>query len=301
MPQGSVLGPTLFLLFVNDIADNIQSTVRLFADDCLIYRVIHSPDDHNILQNDLDKLTDWAEEWQMEFNVAKCNIMQITTRLNISKFNYTMYTIPLQIVNQHKYLGVCLDHKMSWQPHINQICAKTNRLIGFLHRNLKYCSRKLKELAYQQILLPCINYCSTIWDPHHQNAIDKLEMIQHRAARFILNKPWRRNHQDSITEMLSDLSWPTLKSQRKSARLILLFKLLNDLVYIPTSYKPTTSNITTTRRHHSNKLNHYQTSTDIYRYSFFPRTVPEWNNLQLENLSTIRSVTAFKTALSHLH
>ena len=78
--------------------------------------------------------------------------------------------------------------KLSWHPHINQLCHKANQLLGFLQRNLQGCSRTLKEHSYKQLILPTIEYCSAIWDPHHQNAIHPLEMIQHIAARFVLRK-----------------------------------------------------------------------------------------------------------------
>ena len=135
VPQGSVLGPVLFLLYINDIITNINSQLRLFADDCLIYRVIASPIDHQILQDDLDTLTAWSRTWRMEFNVSKSKILQVSTHCTKSLFSYQMYSIPLEIVEQHSYLGVYLHHRMSWQNHIDFICKKANRLLGFLYRN----------------------------------------------------------------------------------------------------------------------------------------------------------------------
>ena len=119
VPQGSVLGPVLFLIFINDITEHIDSHIRLFADDCLMYKIIHSPEDHTILQKDLTLLTNWAKRWQMEFNIHKCKMMQITTCFDISRYIYIMNNIPLEFVDQHNYLGVCLHNKLSWQPHVN--------------------------------------------------------------------------------------------------------------------------------------------------------------------------------------
>ena len=90
VPQGTVLGPTLFLIYINDIVDNINSTIRLFADDLVVYRQINSPDDHHILQEDLQKLVEWSKTWQMELNVDKCTIMDFGTLRNISKFDFKM-------------------------------------------------------------------------------------------------------------------------------------------------------------------------------------------------------------------
>ena len=132
VPQGSVLGPVLFLLYINDIITDIHSQIRLFADDCLIYHSINTPNDHHILQRDLNTLTAWAKRWQMEFNISKCKILQVSTKHILSSFLYKMDNTPLEIVNQHNYLGVCIDHKLSWQPHIEIICNKANCILGFL-------------------------------------------------------------------------------------------------------------------------------------------------------------------------
>ena len=102
-------------------------------------------------------------------------------------FLYSMKGIPLESVEEHSYLGVTLHHGMSWIPHINNVCNKANRLLGFLKRNLHHCPSGLKEMAYKQLILPCLGYCAAIWDPFHHNLINQLEMMQHRAARFVLN------------------------------------------------------------------------------------------------------------------
>ena len=99
-----------------------------------------------------------------------------------------MNNIILKSTDQHSYLGICLNHNLSWNPHITQLCNKANRLLGFLHRNLKTSPKHIKEMAYKQLILPLLQYCSTIWDPHQQYLIHKLEMVQHRAARFVLKK-----------------------------------------------------------------------------------------------------------------
>ena len=161
-PSRLVLGPVLFLLYINDITTNIHNQLHLFADDCLVYRLVNSTDDHQILQSDLDTLTTWTRRWQMEFNVSKCKILQVSTCYIKSLFSYQICGTPLEIVEQHNYLGACLHHRLSWQPHIDSICNKANRLLGFLYRNLRHCPNKLKECAYKQMILPMLEYCSPI-------------------------------------------------------------------------------------------------------------------------------------------
>ena len=148
VPQGSVLGPVLFLIYINDITINIKSEIRLFADDILLYKVIASPTDHLILQNDLDALTKWAKDWLMEFNIPKCSILQFTLHQNKSCFTYIMSGVPLSTL-EHNYLGIRLHHKLSWDPHINYTCSKASQLLGFLKTALRTAQLEIKDYLYK--------------------------------------------------------------------------------------------------------------------------------------------------------
>ena len=198
-------------------------------------------------------------------------------------------------MKEHKYLGVCINEKLSWQTHILYTCNKANRTLGFLQRNLRTCPTYLKEQAYKQLVLPPLEYCAPIWDLHHQTDINKLESVQRRAARFVLNKPWN-NNLDSVTVMLNDLKWPILQSHRKYLRLILLFKVVNHLQLIPEQYLPSPARLTSTRSNHPCKFYHIQTSCDTYKFSFFPKTIPEWNSLQINNITNLAD---FKVVLTN--
>ena len=256
-----MLGPTLFFLCINYISDNINSQLHLFADDCLVYRVMHTPQDHDILQQGLNNLTAWARDWHMEFNFSKCSILRATTKQNFSIYEYKMNDTTLNIASQHPYLGVTLDHKLSWHPHFEALCHKANCTLGFLKYNLYNLPMYLRERSYKQIILPMFDYCSSIWDPCHQNATNQLEMIQHRAARFVTNKPWQRIHHDSIAAILHELNWPTLQDRRKNNRLILFFKLVNNLLVVPHHCLPSPS-FPITRANHQLKFSHYQARTE---------------------------------------
>ena len=167
------------------------------------------------------------------------------------------------------------------------------RLIKYLVLSKEICGTAihLRQLAYKQFVLPVLKYCSPIWDPHHQKYIRKLEMVQHRAARFVMGKPWRKNQRDSITDILNQLKWPTLEKRRKCARLTLLYKILHNLIYILEYYLPQIFT-SRTRGHHEFKFLHYQTNNDTYKYAFFPRTIPDWNNLSanIVNSSTLETL-----------
>ena len=151
------------------------------------------------------------------------------------------------------------------------------------------------QLAYKQFVLPILEYCAPIWDPYHQKYIRQIEMVQQRAARFVLGKPWRRCERDSITNMLNQLNWTTLEKRRKYARLTLLYKILHKLICIPESYLPKLST-SRTRCHHEFKFLHYQTNVDSYKYAYFPRTILDWNNLT-ENIVNSSTLETFKLKL----
>ena len=129
VPQGSVLGPVLFLLYINDITNQIQSNIRLFADDSIVYREIRSPADHQILQTDIQMLTDWSKKWQMNFNTSKCHLLTITHKPKPSEFTYTISNQPISRVNSHPYLEV--NHRcqtimeQAYTRHSIQICQDT--------------------------------------------------------------------------------------------------------------------------------------------------------------------------------
>ena len=132
VPQASVLGPSLFLFYINDIVDSLNAKVKLFADDTIAYLAIVTDEDARSLQNDLTKLGEWEHKWHMEFHPDKCQV------LTISK---------LQHVDSAKYLGVTVTSDFSWNKHVDNVVNKANGTLGFLQRNLQISSPSLKTTA----------------------------------------------------------------------------------------------------------------------------------------------------------
>ena len=132
VPQGSVLGPLCFLLFVNDIGNDITSNIKLFADDTLLYGLVHNSDDAISLQSDLDKLVEWAKLWQMAFNPSKCYVLRVCRTKCPFIHPYTMLGHTLQAVDHYPYLGVSLSEKVNWKQHILNITNKANLTLGFV-------------------------------------------------------------------------------------------------------------------------------------------------------------------------
>ena len=275
VPQGTVLGPLLFSLHINDIMSDIESEIRLFADDCVCYREIKDIEDTLKLQKDIDRLGIWARKWGMRFQPVKCNMMQLTNKHNKIDASYTLEGTVLENVESIKYLGGTITSDLKWNSHIRNVCSKANRTLGFLRRNLFSCPQDVKEGAYKTLVRPILEYGSTVWDPHCKGLNDELENVQKRAARFVT-----RNYSyetGSMTGILEELKWETLQKRRKDNRLILMYKGLKGKARIPTDgLIPKNRRC---RHQHSLVFQIPSASKDSYMKSFFPQTIRDWNAL----------------------
>ena len=133
VPQGTVLGPLLFSLYINDISADIESEIRLFADDCVCCCEIKNEEDTLKLQRDIDRLGSWARKWRMRFQPVKCNKMQLTnkwSKINKIQANYTLEGTVLENAESIKYLGVTITNDLKWNTHISNVCTKANRTLG---------------------------------------------------------------------------------------------------------------------------------------------------------------------------
>ena len=231
VPQGTVLGPLLFLIYINDLPDSVKSQVRLFADDCLLYRIIKSAEDQHTLQENLRSLEQWCAKWGMHLNSSKCEVMTICRRRNQLSCMYTINGEVLKTVDKAKYLGVTIANTLSWSTHTSITAGKANGKIGFLWRNLRHCPKELKEQAYFALVRSIIEYSAAVWDPHLKKDIAQLERVQRRAARFVTgDSSWS----SSVTSMIKDLGWDSLEDRRRDIRLALFYKAVHGLTAVET-------------------------------------------------------------------
>jgi hypothetical protein len=198
--------------------------VRLFADDCVIYRNVKSIQDTHILQSDLESLSSWERCWQMSFNPDKCFVLRIPASRSRQIINkYKLGQSFLQETNQHAYLGVDIQQDLKWNSHINRITNSASKTLGFVRRNLGSCTKETKTSAYTALIRPTLEYCSAIWDPHTKELIHHVGKIQRRSARFVQNNyDWRA----SVTELIQNLKWDMLSTRRKISRLCILQKAI---------------------------------------------------------------------------
>ena len=244
MPQGSVLGPVLFLIFINDLPDNINSRTRLFSDDCILYRQITSETDQRLLQEDLDRVATWETTWGMEFHPQKCSVMHISRARVARTLQYHLKGVPLAEEQSSKYLGVDLQSNLSWKNHISQITKKSNNMLGFLRHNLRQASEETKAQAYFTMVQSNLDYCSTIWSIYQRDQKHQIEMVKRKSARFVTN---RYRNTSSTTNMLDYLGWESHEMRRSKLQLIVLYKIVHELIAIsPSDYQTQTSSRTRT-------------------------------------------------------
>ena len=281
VPQGTVLGSLLFLIYVNDMPNVILSGtyIRLFADDCLIYRDISSLDDQVILQRDRVALQGWAERWGMRFNPSKCNILHIHRGDRHLTYLYDFCGCVLQVVSTAKYLGVTISDNLEWHDQVSKVAKKANTSLYFIYRNLKHCPRKARETAYCTITRSSLEYCicSSIWDPRLQKDKDTLGKVNRRGVRMVFNKTWR-DSSVSPTQIMKELKWLRLYHRC----ICLMYKISHGLVAVPPTQlvKPRRNT-----RGHKFKYQTIGTNSNQCQNSFYPRSIPQWNKLSSDILA----------------
>lgn len=294
VPQGTVLGPILFIIYMNDVADNVKhSTIRLFADDIILYKEITSETDVQKLQEDLKSLELWENTWLLKFSIPKCHVLKVTRSIKYKiTTNYYLHGAPLEIVENSKYLGITIQSDLKWSKHIHNITTKANRTLSFLKRNLKLSNQHLKETAYFSLVRPQLEYASIVWAPWQRVDIEKIEKINRRAARFVTGNFHRTS---SVSSMISQLGWQQLHTRRHNSRLCFLFKIIHNLTCVPlgavtTPNTTTIEPLTTTRRSHANNVVVPFARTDTYQHSFGPDVCNNWNMLP----NYVKEITSFE-------
>ena len=226
VPQGSILGPLLFLIYIDDIIDNIHSEILLFADDTSLLKTLTHPDTITHVNADLETLRQWAAAWLVNFNPTKTQYMIFTKKHN--KIHYDTLLIgntPLQQVSSHKQLGITFSDTMTWDNHIDDICKKAGKRIDLIKR-LPECITPLTRLQiYISYVRPLLEYGSVLFDDCSQTLSDKLENIQRQAAISIT----RAYHHTCHLNLLNEIGLEPLHIRRKKAKLHLFYKMKNNL------------------------------------------------------------------------
>ena len=299
VPQGSVLGPVLFLIYINDLPLQVISPLSLFADDSKIFSRIVSDrnrsrnnniNGNEALQNDLDTIGEWAERWKMEFNVDKCKVMHIG-RTN-PKHNYTMGESILTETALEKDLGVLIDNELEFDKHIKGIVNKANRMLWMIRIGFSCLDKSMFMNLYPVLVRPLLEYCVQVWSPHKQKHIDLLEGVQRRATRMV---PGLKDK--SYEERLKILELPSLEERRIRGDMIETYKILTGKEDVnPDTFfqmAPVRGNSETM---HSLKLFKKRFRLDKRKFVFSHRVIEKWNRLPKEAVEAMKT-SGFKSEL----
>ena len=231
----------------------------------------------------------------MHFNPTKCSYIRLSNRSHLLNYNYNIHNIHLQETDTIKYLGVHIDSKLTWKSHVETIVNKANSVMGFLSHNFKHCSSGVKNKCYHTLIRPVLEYASIVWSPYLATLINKIESVQRRSARFILNDYGRTS---SVTNMLERLNLPLLETRRAHNRAIMMFKILNNIVDIPIDPSILTPNTLPTRGHNL-RFRQLPVRINSFGNSFFPDTIKIWNRLPTY-LVNCNDLGTFKSQVSQL-
>ncbi|CAM5145823.1 unnamed protein product [Natator depressus] len=220
VPQGSVLEPILFNLFVNDLEKGVNSEVAKFADDTKLLKIVKTKADCEELQKDLPKRSDWATKWQMKFNVDKCKVMHIGK--NNPNYTYIMMGANLATTNQEKDLGVIMDSSLKTSMQCAAAVKKANGMLGIIKKWIENKMDNTLLPLYKSVVRPHLEYCVQMWPPHLKKDTLALEKVQKRATKMI-----RGLERVPYEERLKRLGLFILEKRRLRGDMIEVYKIMS--------------------------------------------------------------------------
>lgn len=278
VPQGSILGPLLFVLYINDIAyglDNVEC--KIFADDVKLYAHFSSTDQcqsHEFLQNALTKIEEWANRWQLTISAPKCSLLRLGKGFANSA-DYSLCGITLPAVVQCKDLGVCIHQSLKPSVHCNSIAARAYRVLNILFRCFFTANSTVLLRAYVTYVRPVLEYASPVWSPCYVTDIDLLERVQRSFTRRLYAKcGWVSV---PYCQRLQRLDLDSLELRRLHSDLVMVYKIVNRNIDA-CQYLFTLFDVSYTRGH-SKKLAKLSFRTNILKHSFSVRVINAWNAL----------------------
>ena len=290
VPQGSVLGPLLFIIYINDLDLNLTSKISKFADDTKMG--INAENDSEIrnLQRDLEKLGDWSQKWLMPFNVEKCKVMHIGYRNTNAE--YKLLGKKIESCNQEKDLGVTISKDLQFSKHCIDVEKKAQKLLGYIKR--QFITRKKETILtlYNALVRPHLEYAVQFWSPYLRKDIERLESVQARATKLI---PSIRHL--GYQRRLDRLNLYSLEKRRLRGQLIETFKILKGISKIDHNILFTLSSNQTRTNGWKLELKRFNTS---HCGNFFSYKIPSlWNRLPA-NVVNSTTINQFKSSLDKI-
>ena len=284
VPQGSILGPLLFVLYINDLPSVAQHTkIALFADDAKCYTNVKTSSDCERLQADLNALVSWSNTWQLNFHPSKCQVITMSRRRKPVVFDYIMDGNSLSKIDTIKDLGVDISAKLVWDTHVNRVVKKCNRKMGMIMRTVGFHAPvKVTKTLYSSLIRSDLEYGSCLWSGTSKHNVQVLEGVQRRATKFILHYP-----DQDYKERLTSLKLLPLTLRRDKFDLLFFYKCkeghydLNIDNFTEFSVRNGLGHPTTRSSSDSFKLKSQFCKTEAHIAFYFNRIVPLWNQLPL--------------------
>ena len=286
VPQGSVVGPVLFIIYINDLVANLESQASLFADDAKIYRIISTAQDTEILRSDMVGLKEWSSKWLLTFNSAKCKVVHFG-RQN-TRSDYTLNGVTLDISAVGKDLGVLISEDLKVASHVAATAGKANSRVSIIRRNFTYLNWKIVWALYTAIVRPLLDYGAQCWTPFLAKDIEQLGEGQHRTTKLVpefAHFPYKDRCRVMGLQMLKD--------RRRRGDMIQVYKIFHGYDHLPATRFFQLS--TTSLRGHSLKITkHSHWRTALKGNALSIQTINDWNALP-DQVVTAPSIAAFKS------
>ena len=285
VPQGSVLGPILFIIYINDFPLLLKNSCKMFADDAKLYGKVENNNDRDSIQCDLQRCVQWASEWLMQFNKKKCKVIHFGTKNQ--QFDYHLEGYNLSHIEEEKDLGVIISRDLKWHKQVTTSAKKANKMLGLIKNTFTYMNKEMFNVLYKTLVRPHLEYCPQVWSPFLAKDINILEQIQRRATKIV---PEISNL--SYEDRLKELKLFPLKDRRLRGDMISTYKMINGLMnvdreqLVPMHGNPST-------RSHNQQLKGKVVKGNMRKHFFTQRIILPWNNLSTDTISS-DTVNTFK-------
>ena len=306
VPQGSVLGPLLFTIFINDLPDKIKNECRLYADDSKLIGVIENEEDAVEIQKDIDSMQKWAKTWQMSFNYDKCKVMHFGKKNREQTYTMSLgqgvqpHVIEKSLVERD--LGLMVSCDLKWATQVEKATKAAKAIIAQIKNSFRYFDAELVRLLYVSLVRPHLEFAVPVWNPYMKKDIEKLENIQHRATRLA-----PKLRKKGYEYRLEKLRLTTLETRRKRGDLVQFYKVLNGIDHIKWKNEPEKILYGTIEGPASSNLRRggmcfrgEPANICTSRKEFFlNRVIPIWNDLPQE-VRGAKSLNCFKAGLDKM-
>ena len=289
IPQGSVLGPILFVLFINDMPDVVESLIELFADDAKIFDRVNLRDASSgeRLQKDIDSLSKWSQKWQLPFNISKCKVLHIGNCNPCRR--YKMNGEQLIHINEEKDLGVIVDSELKFHKQTAAAVKKANRSLGLIKKSFALLNRSTLPPLYTSLVRSHLEYANVIWGPFYKEDANLVEKVQRRATKVVSDL---KNL--TYEDRLRSLKLPSLQHRRRRGDMICAYNIVSGNVKLDANkiFKMAAK----TLRGHKFKMQKKKMTKTTSLNVFSNRIIEDWNNLPVK-IVTSSATNAFKNAL----